>query len=625
MKGGVKMKSKKLSYNKILVLFSIVVVLVLMTGCNGQPIVSIFSADPSTINQGESSTLTWSVSDADTVTITPDVGTVASSASTSVSPAVTTNYILTATNSAGSVNATVTVTVEEGFAVTSVTASVDPSSFIGACPKTFNFYAVITVNGPGTVTYRWERSDGASGTTKSITFAAAGSQTVTDSWTIGISYSGWQVVHILTPNDSLSNQANFTLTCEEGFAVTSVTASVFQSSFIGGCPKTFHFSAVITVNGPGTVTYRWERSDGGSADTQSITFAAAGSQTVTDSWRLWASYSGWERVHILTPNDSLSNQANFTLTCEEEFAVTSVTASVTPESFTGACSKTFNFSAVITVNGPGTVKYRWERSDGASGPPQSITFTAAGSKTVTTSWTLTASYSGWQVVHISTPNDTFSNYAKFKFTLEEEFAVTSVTASVDPSSFTGACHKTFNFSAVIKVNCPGTVIYRWERSDGGSAPIQSITFTAAGSKTVTTSWSLGASYSGWRRVHILTPNDTFSNYANFTLTCICAVTSVTASVNPPVFNGSCPKKFNFSAVITVNGPGTVTYRWERSYWTSGDIKSITFAAAGSKTVTTSWTFGFWGFLYTGWQRVHILTPNDKLSNKAWFLINCYLP
>jgi len=107
------MKSKKLAYNKIMVLFCIIVVLVLMTGCNGgaPPIVNIFSASPSTINQGESSTLTWSVSNADTVTITPYVGTVALSGSTSVSPVVTTNYILTATNSVGSVTASATVGV----------------------------------------------------------------------------------------------------------------------------------------------------------------------------------------------------------------------------------------------------------------------------------------------------------------------------------------------------------------------------------------------------------------------------------------------------------------------------------------------------------------------------------
>ena len=309
------MKSKKLSYNKILVLFSIVVVLVLMTGCNGElPIVNSFSASPTEIDPGGSSTLTWSVSDADTVTITL-IGTVALSGSTSVSPAVTTNYILTATNSAGSVTATVTVTVEEEFAVTSVTASVTPSYFYGTCPKMFNFSAVITVNGPGTVTYKWERSDGAIAPDESITFAAAGSQTVTDSWTIGISYSGWERVHILTPNDSLSNQANFTLTCEEEFAVTSVTASVTPSSFTGACPKMFLFYAVITVNGPGTVTYRWERSDGESGDTKSITFAAAGSQTITTTWRLQGNYSGWQLVHILTPNDTLSNEAYFTHSC----------------------------------------------------------------------------------------------------------------------------------------------------------------------------------------------------------------------------------------------------------------------------------------------------------------------
>ena len=129
MKGGVKMKSKKISYNKILVLFCIVAVSVLMTGCEepgepGGPIVSIFYADPSTINQGESSTLTWSVADADTVTIT-SIGTVTSSASAPVFPVVTTVYILTATNSAGSVTASATVTVIPFIPCTTGTLNID--------------------------------------------------------------------------------------------------------------------------------------------------------------------------------------------------------------------------------------------------------------------------------------------------------------------------------------------------------------------------------------------------------------------------------------------------------------------------------------------------------------------
>jgi len=104
------MKSKK-SYNKILVLFCIIAVSVLMTGCDNPPIVLNFSASPSTINQGESSTLTWSVSNATTVTIIPDVGSVVLSGTTPVSPGVTTVYTLTATNSSGSVTAIATINV----------------------------------------------------------------------------------------------------------------------------------------------------------------------------------------------------------------------------------------------------------------------------------------------------------------------------------------------------------------------------------------------------------------------------------------------------------------------------------------------------------------------------------
>jgi len=104
------MKSKKLAYNKILVLFSIFVVSVLMTGCAPPPSVLNFSASPSIINPGDSSTLTWNFSNTDTVTIT-SIGTVTSSGSTTVFPLVTTTYTLTATNSEGSVTASTTVMV----------------------------------------------------------------------------------------------------------------------------------------------------------------------------------------------------------------------------------------------------------------------------------------------------------------------------------------------------------------------------------------------------------------------------------------------------------------------------------------------------------------------------------
>ncbi len=98
------------------------------------------------------------------------------------------------------------------------------------------------------------------------------------------------------------------------FLVTGVTASVSPATN-GLCPTAFTFSAVISTNGPGTVTYVWERSDGASAPNQTIAFSGAGSQTVMTTWTLSASYVGWQRVRILTPNARVSNQANFTLAC----------------------------------------------------------------------------------------------------------------------------------------------------------------------------------------------------------------------------------------------------------------------------------------------------------------------
>jgi uncharacterized protein YkwD len=75
------------------------------------PAITSFAASPSQIASGQSSTLTWTVSGATTVAIDHGVGDVSRLTSTSVSPAQTTTYTLTATNSAGSTTATALVTV----------------------------------------------------------------------------------------------------------------------------------------------------------------------------------------------------------------------------------------------------------------------------------------------------------------------------------------------------------------------------------------------------------------------------------------------------------------------------------------------------------------------------------
>jgi hypothetical protein len=76
-----------------------------------KPTIESFTASPSSINQGQSSTLTWTTSGAETVEIDQGIGDVQSSGSTDVTPTVTTTYTLTATNVVGTATKTATVTI----------------------------------------------------------------------------------------------------------------------------------------------------------------------------------------------------------------------------------------------------------------------------------------------------------------------------------------------------------------------------------------------------------------------------------------------------------------------------------------------------------------------------------
>jgi len=116
------MKSRKITSFRYFSLFFILIALALIIGCSGTPgavpIINSLSAIPLTITVGESSTLSWSVTDATSVTIDNGVGTVALSGTTTVSPTTTTTYILTATNTAGSVTAQTMVTLSSALTVT---------------------------------------------------------------------------------------------------------------------------------------------------------------------------------------------------------------------------------------------------------------------------------------------------------------------------------------------------------------------------------------------------------------------------------------------------------------------------------------------------------------------------
>ena len=97
------------------------------------------SASPASITSGAASTLTWSSTNATTVSINQGIGTVAASGTRSVSPTATTTYTVTATNAAGSVTATATVTVTAAPTLPTVTLSASPASITSGAASTLTW------------------------------------------------------------------------------------------------------------------------------------------------------------------------------------------------------------------------------------------------------------------------------------------------------------------------------------------------------------------------------------------------------------------------------------------------------------------------------------------------------
>jgi|GEM_PF-1795685 len=90
------------------------------------PITVSISADPESIEVGETSILTWSSTDADSAVIDHEIGVVEPNGSIAISPAETTTYTITATGPGGTASAEVTVTVVHPEPDVSISA--DPES-----------------------------------------------------------------------------------------------------------------------------------------------------------------------------------------------------------------------------------------------------------------------------------------------------------------------------------------------------------------------------------------------------------------------------------------------------------------------------------------------------------------
>jgi hypothetical protein len=148
--------------------------------------------------------------------------------------------------------------------VTDVGIRADPSYLQShVCPVTVVFNGYITMNGPGTVTWKIVRSDGASSPVYSLDFLKPGTQTVSETWTLGDAavlpnYEGWVAIQVLTPNavESSHADANFMMTCSAAPPPSQPRRARFRVSLTGFRCSRETRDNTFELDGPGDEIYQ---------------------------------------------------------------------------------------------------------------------------------------------------------------------------------------------------------------------------------------------------------------------------------------------------------------------------------------------------------------------------------
>jgi hypothetical protein len=167
--------------------------IVVVNPATGLPGISIFNATPGSILAGQNSSLRWEVSGATTVSIDQGIGTVSASGTRAVSPATTTTYTLTATNSHGSVTALVTVVVSPSSAHPVIESfSASPPSIVVGQSSTLQWEisgaTTVSINqGIGSVPVSGTRVVSPTATTTYTLIASNSAGSVTTSVTVKVS------------------------------------------------------------------------------------------------------------------------------------------------------------------------------------------------------------------------------------------------------------------------------------------------------------------------------------------------------------------------------------------------------------------------------------------------------
>ena len=228
------------------------------------PTIDSFGASPSTIDEGQSATLSWTTTNATSCTINGSA--VAVDGSTTVSPTSTTTYTLTATGAGGSVSQNVTVTVNE------VTPPPTIDSF-SASPA--------TIDEGQSATLSWATTNATSCTINGSAVAVDGSTsvspTVTTTYTLTATGDGGTVsqnvtvtVNAVVPAPTIDTFSASPATIDQGQSATLTwTTTNATSCTINGSSVAVDGS--MTVSPSSTTSYTLTATGDGGTVNQDVT------------------------------------------------------------------------------------------------------------------------------------------------------------------------------------------------------------------------------------------------------------------------------------------------------------------------------------------------------------------
>jgi hypothetical protein len=216
-----------------------------------------FDATPSSIAVGGSSQLTWVVQGATSVNIQPGVGNVALTGSTTVTPAQTTTYTLTAVGPNGTINATAVVTVGGAGAGTGnpqiIRFEASPLSIAPGQQSTLSWTTTgataVSISGVGTVTLNGSTTVSPTQTTTyTLTASTADGKSVTAPVTVTVASGTIPqiVVFVATPQNI--DPGSSTKLCWQVTGATSISISP-------GVGSNLNANDCATVSPTTTTTY----------------------------------------------------------------------------------------------------------------------------------------------------------------------------------------------------------------------------------------------------------------------------------------------------------------------------------------------------------------------------------